>query len=165
MFSVQLCWKTFGTKGKFYEKTTRRNNDENGCFGSRIHEGQAKGILFFCIFSWQRQGGNALLCLNLYHSHKSEFYLFLRDFCQHPKGSESYFVMWILDQGPMENDYLKKIIVVSVLTFLWYILACYIKCTVNFHGLPKNKLRDLALNRFEFPKCKMGQTRNTFIHM
>lgn len=40
---VQLRGETFGSKGKLYEASSGRNNDEDGGSRKRFHEGQAKG--------------------------------------------------------------------------------------------------------------------------
>ena len=43
LFLVQLRGETFGSKGKLYEASSGRNNDEDGGSRKRFHEGQAKG--------------------------------------------------------------------------------------------------------------------------
>jgi hypothetical protein len=43
LVSVQFCGQTAGSQRKFDEEIARRDNDENGCAGTRFHEGQAEG--------------------------------------------------------------------------------------------------------------------------
>lgn len=43
LVSVQFCGQAAGSQRKFDEEIARRDNDENGCAGTRFHEGQAEG--------------------------------------------------------------------------------------------------------------------------
>jgi hypothetical protein len=49
LVSVQFCGQTAGSQRKFDEEIARRDNDENGCAGTRFHEGQAEGKENFCL--------------------------------------------------------------------------------------------------------------------
>lgn len=51
LVSVQFCGQTAGSQRKFDEEIARRDNDENGCAGTRFHEGQAEGKEIFFPFA------------------------------------------------------------------------------------------------------------------